>query len=72
MPTVEEFEKWYSATQAGEEIGVSRQAVHKMLKNRRLRFADTAIGVLIDPVSVRDMRDRRSSSSRGARGPSEQ
>lgn len=59
MPTVGEFEKWYSATQAGERIGVSRQAVHKMLQNKRLRYADTAIGVLIDPVSVHDMRDMR-------------
>jgi predicted transcriptional regulator len=59
MPTVQEFERWYSATQAGETLGVSRQAVHKMLHNKRLRYADTAIGVLIDPVSVHDMRDRR-------------
>jgi hypothetical protein len=65
MPTVQEFEKWYSATQAGERIGVSRQAVHKMLHNKRLRYADTAIGVLIDPVSVRDMQARRSSAGRG-------
>ncbi len=72
MPTVQEFEKWYSATQAGEEIGVSRQAVHKMLHNKRLRYANTAIGALIDPVSVHEVKARRSSRSRGARGPSEQ
>jgi predicted DNA-binding protein (UPF0251 family) len=65
MPTVQEFEKWYSATQAGEEIGVSRQAVHKMLHNKRLRYANTAIGALIDPVSVREVKARRSSSGRG-------
>jgi hypothetical protein len=70
MPTVNEFEQWYSATQAGEMIGVSRQAVHKMLHNKRLRYADTAIGVLIDPVSVRDMRDmrdRRRAAKQGGR-----
>ncbi len=70
MPTVQEFERWYSATQAGEEIGVSRQAVHKMLHNKRLRYANTAIGMLIDPVSVHEVKARR--ARRGARGPSEQ
>jgi predicted DNA-binding protein (UPF0251 family) len=65
MPTVQEFERWYSATQAGERIGVSRQAVHKMLHNKRLRYADTAIGVLIDPVSVQEIKARRSSAGRG-------
>jgi predicted DNA-binding protein (UPF0251 family) len=64
MPTVQEFERWYSATQAGERIGVSRQAVHKMLHNKRLRYADTAIGVLIDPVSVQEIKARRAARSR--------
>ncbi len=69
MPTVEEFETWYSASQAGDEIGVSRQAVHKMLKNRRLRFADTALGALIDPASVREVKARRAHHKSSEDGP---
>jgi hypothetical protein len=32
--------------------GVSRQAVHKQLENRRYRAVKTRIGWLIDPESV--------------------
>jgi predicted DNA-binding protein (UPF0251 family) len=59
MPSVHEFEKWMSAGQAAERIGVSRQAVWKMAGEKRIRVANTANGILVDPVSVEAMIRRR-------------
>lgn len=65
MPTVHEFEMWCSTPQAADRLGVSRQAVHKMLKQKRLRFAATSLGPLIDPASVEDMKARRGEGRAG-------
>jgi predicted DNA-binding protein (UPF0251 family) len=62
MPSINEFERWLSAGQAAERIGVSRQAVWKMANEKRLRVADTANGILVDPVSVEAMIRRRAAS----------
>ncbi len=62
MPTIHEFERWMSAGQAAERIGVSRQAVWKMAREKRIRVADTANGILVDPASVSAMIRRRAAS----------
>jgi hypothetical protein len=62
MPTIHDFEKWLSAGQAAEEVGVSRQAIWKAAKEKRLRVADTANGILVDPASVAAMIRRRAAS----------
>jgi predicted DNA-binding protein (UPF0251 family) len=62
MPTIHEFERWMSAGQAAEEVGVSRQAIWKAANEKRLRVANTANGILVDPVSVEAMVRRRAVS----------
>ena len=62
MPSVHEFERWMSAGQAAEEVGVSRQAIWKAANEKRLRVANTANGILVDPVSVEAMVRRRAVS----------
>lgn len=62
MPTIHEFEKWMSAGQAAEEVGVSRQAIWKAANEKRIRVANTANGILVDPASVSAMIRRRAAS----------
>ncbi len=62
MPTIHEFEKWLSAGQAAERVGVSRQAIWKAANEKRLRVANTANGILVDPASVAAMIRRRAAS----------
>ncbi len=62
MPSVHEFEKWMSAGEAAERIGVSRQAIWKAANEKRLRVANTANGILVDPLSVEAMIRRRAVS----------
>ncbi len=62
MPRISEFERWLSAGQAAERIGVSRQAIWKAANEKRIRVANTANGLLVDPVSVEAMIRRRASS----------
>jgi hypothetical protein len=47
-----DLEKWLSAADVARLRGVSRQAVHKQLENRRYRAVKTRIGWLVDPESV--------------------
>jgi hypothetical protein len=62
MPSIADFEKWMSAGEAAERIGVSRQAVWKMANEKRIRVANTANGILVDPLSVEAMIRRRAVS----------
>ncbi len=62
MPRISEFERWLSAGQAAERIGVSRQAIWKAAREKRIRVANTANGLLVDPVSVEAMIRRRAAS----------
>ena len=62
MPTIHEFERWMSAGQAAERVGVSRQAIWKAANEKRIRVANTANGILVDPASVAAMIRRRAAS----------
>jgi predicted DNA-binding protein (UPF0251 family) len=62
MPSVHDFEQWMSAGQAAERIGVSRQAIWKAANEKRIRVANTANGILVDPSSVEAMIRRRAAS----------
>lgn len=51
MPTIKEFESWYTAKDVADEFGVSRQYIHRLLENRSLpgRTVKTRLGWLVDP-----------------------
>lgn len=52
MPTIREFEQWFTTGQSASRLGKTRQGVVWMLENRRLRGARTALGWLCDPADV--------------------
>ena len=57
MPTLREFERWLTTSQAASELGRSRQGVLWMLENGRLRSVKTQLGWLVDPEAVERMRE---------------
>ncbi len=59
MPSIKEFETWMTPAGAGRRIGISKQAVHKLLENGRFRAARTNAGWLLDPASVEEYREAR-------------
>ena len=63
MPTISEFEKWLTTSQAASKLRKTRQGVTWMLENRKLRAAKTQLGWLIDPKSVEAA--RREDQKRG-------
>jgi excisionase family DNA binding protein len=52
MPSLQEFEKWFTTGQAASKLGKSRQGVTWLVENKRLRAVKTQLGYLIDPDSV--------------------
>jgi excisionase family DNA binding protein len=59
MPTLTEFEKWITTSQAASRLGKSRQGVTWMLEHRKLRAVKTQLGWLIDPEAVERLREER-------------
>ena len=49
---MKDFENWLTITDAAEQIGITRQAVHKRLRDGKLRGVETRLGWLIDPEAV--------------------
>lgn len=66
MPSMREFSTWLTPTEAGERIGVSKQALYRHLHNGKFRAVETHAGWLIDPQSVEAFAARRG-QRRGAR-----
>ncbi len=67
MPTLREFERWLTTSQAASELGKSRQGVTWMVENGKLRAVKTQLGWLIDPKSVahhNSIRNERAAKSR--------
>ncbi len=58
MPTLAEFEKWLTTSQAARELGKSRQGVTWMVENRKLRAVKTQLGWLIDPKAVEALQEQ--------------
>jgi excisionase family DNA binding protein len=56
---LEELEDWIGPGEAATRIGVSRQWVHKLLEERRLRAVKTRAGWIIDPDDVDRVRRER-------------
>lgn len=55
-----EFETWLTPSEAGDVIGMSRQAVHKrLLAGGTFRAVRTHFGWLLDPKSVEDFKRER-------------
>ncbi len=65
MPSMQEFSTWLTPSEAGGELGISRQAVHKHLRrqNKTFRAVRTHFGWLIDPASVDAYKKRRRDSA---------
>ena len=59
MPSIRGFERWLTTGDAASRLGKSRQGVVWMLENRRLRGARTALGWLVDPASVEELRRKQ-------------
>ena len=58
MPTLKEFERWLTTSEAASRMGKSRQGVVWMLENGRLRGVRTALGWLVDPEAVEGLEGR--------------
>jgi hypothetical protein len=58
MPTLKEFERWLTTSQAASRIKKTRQGVLWMLENGRLRGVQTQLGWLVDPTAVEKMEDK--------------
>ena len=65
MPNVREFELWITTGDTASRLGKSRQGIVWMLENRRLRGARTALGWLVDPASVEEMRRKHEGERKG-------
>ena len=52
MPTIREFEKWLTTSQAASKLSKSRQGVLWLAENGHLRGVKTQLGWLIDPQAV--------------------
>ncbi len=49
-----ELENWLTAKEAGERLGISRQAMQKRLQEGKHRAVKTHHGWLVDPDAIRD------------------
>lgn len=56
---LQELETWVTPQQAADMVGISKQALHKHLKDGKFRAVNTAQGWLLDPASVRAFADKR-------------
>lgn len=61
MPTLKELERWYTITEAAEEIYATRRTLYRWLEDGRLRAVETRAGWLIDPVEVERVASERRS-----------
>ncbi len=52
MPSIREFERWFTTGDTASALGKTPQGVKWMLENRRLRGARTRLGWLVDPSDV--------------------
>ena len=52
MPSIREFEKWFTTSEAASKLGKSRQGVVWLCEHGKLRAARTALGWLVDPKAV--------------------
>lgn len=59
MPSMKEFSTWLTPTEAGREIGISKQALYRHLHAGRFRAVDTRAGWLIDPASAEKFKRER-------------
>lgn len=51
---LKDLENWLTPYEAGQRLGITRQAIHKRLNEGKLRAVKTRQGWLIDPESVED------------------
>jgi excisionase family DNA binding protein len=58
VPTLKEFEKWLTTSEAASRMGKTRQGVVWMLENARLRGVRTALGWLVDPEAVEEFEQK--------------
>jgi excisionase family DNA binding protein len=49
---LKDLENWLTPGDVAQELGITRQAVHKWLQDGRLRAVKTRQGWLIDPAEV--------------------
>jgi predicted site-specific integrase-resolvase len=47
-----EIAEWWTAPQAAKRLGIAPITVHRVIAAGRLRAVYTALGALVDPVSV--------------------
>ena len=60
MVTLKELENWLTPAEAGQIMGMSKQAVHKHLSEKTLRAVKTHQGWLVDPEDAeRVAKERR-------------
>lgn len=52
MPSLKEFERWLTTSEAASKMGKSRQGVVWLCENGRLRAVRTHLGWLVDPKAV--------------------
>jgi hypothetical protein len=52
LPSIREFEQWFTTSQAASDLGKTRQGVVWLCEHGRLRAARTPLGWLVDPKDV--------------------
>jgi excisionase family DNA binding protein len=66
---LKDLERWITPGDLAQELGISRQAVHKRLKDGKLRAVKTRQGWLIDPAEASGAgAARRPRDGHGGRG----
>lgn len=56
---LKELESWLTPAEAGEVVGISKQAVVKRLENATIRGVKTHQGWLVDPKDAERLRRER-------------
>lgn len=63
---LEDGTRWVGATKAAKELGVSRQTVHNLYRDRRLWGIKTDAGLLLDRTDARYEQEKRYAAERRA------
>jgi excisionase family DNA binding protein len=62
----EDIRTWLSTSQAANALGMSGMTIGNWIREGRLRAIRTTLGFLIDPSSVREMKEKRDCAKRNS------
>ena len=65
---LKDMEEWLTLQDAAGVMGISRQAVHKWVRDNKIRHVKTRLGYLLDPEDVQRAARERQERQRGGSG----